>query len=113
MFVGGLAHSVEKQKLKTVFTNASNIRIPLNKETEKHVGVAFIEFETLHHARQAVEQYNGVTLDGRKIRVSFSNKSTTADTTTSTRRHAAGIETQCHARLSPGRHTLFSVKLKI
>lgn len=62
-----------EESLKKLFSNygkLKNIRIPADKETQKHKGYAFIDFLNENSATQAVKTVNGKFLDGQELHVS-------------------------------------------
>lgn len=58
VFVGGLAEEVDEKVLRSaflVFGEVTDIQIPLDYQTEKHRGFAFIEFEFAEDAAAAID----------------------------------------------------------
>lgn len=58
IYVGGLAEEVEEKTLNAAFIpfgDLVDIQIPLDYETEKHRGFAFIEFENAEDAAAAID----------------------------------------------------------
>ncbi|ENN72273.1 hypothetical protein YQE_11079, partial [Dendroctonus ponderosae] len=70
VYVGGLAEEVLKAAFIS-FGDIVDIQIPLDYESEKHRGFAFIEFETSEDAGAAVDIMNDAELFGRTIRVNL------------------------------------------
>ncbi|ENN82533.1 hypothetical protein YQE_01095, partial [Dendroctonus ponderosae] len=70
VYVGGLAEEVLKAAF-IPFGDIVDIQIPLDYESEKHRGFAFIEFETSEDAGAAVDNMNDAELFGRTIRVNL------------------------------------------
>lgn len=57
-FIGGLAEEVDEKVLHAAFIpfgDVVDIQIPLDYETEKHRGFAFIEFELAEDAAAAID----------------------------------------------------------
>jgi len=74
IYVGGLAEEVEEKTLNAAFIpfgDVVDIQIPLDYETEKHRGFAFIEFENAEDAAAAIDNMNDSELFGRTIRVNL------------------------------------------
>ncbi|NXS63541.1 PPIE isomerase, partial [Brachypteracias leptosomus] len=71
---GGLAEEVDEKVLHAAFIpfgDITDIQIPLDYETEKHRGFAFIEFELAEDAAAAIDNMNESELFGRTIRVNL------------------------------------------
>ncbi|XP_042208509.1 peptidyl-prolyl cis-trans isomerase E-like isoform X3 [Homarus americanus] len=74
LYVGGLADEVTEDVLRSAFIpfgDVVDIQIPLDYETEKHRGFAFIEFELPEDAIAAIDNMNESELFGRTIRVNL------------------------------------------
>ncbi|XP_042866304.1 peptidyl-prolyl cis-trans isomerase E-like [Penaeus japonicus] len=74
LYVGGLADEVTEDVLRSAFVpfgEVVDIQIPLDYETEKHRGFAFIEFELPEDAAAAIDNMNESELFGRTIRVNL------------------------------------------
>ncbi|XP_064626148.1 peptidyl-prolyl cis-trans isomerase E-like [Lineus longissimus] len=74
VYVGGLAEEVEAKILHAAFIpfgDITDIQIPLDYETEKHRGFAFIEFELPEDAAAAIDNMNDSELFGRTIRTNL------------------------------------------
>lgn len=74
VYVGGLPEEVNEDILKSAFLPFGEIdviQIPLDYETEKHRGFAFIEFELPEDAAAAIDNMNDSELFGRTIRVNI------------------------------------------
>ncbi|XP_078423394.1 peptidyl-prolyl cis-trans isomerase E [Cetorhinus maximus] len=74
LYVGGLAEEVDEKVLHAAFIpfgDIMDIQIPLDYETEKHRGFAFIEFENAEDAAAAIDNMNESELFGRTIRVNL------------------------------------------
>lgn len=78
IFVGNLAFSTTEDQLYTAFSELGRIikiRMVSDLETGKPRGFAFIEFEDPQAALSAIRNMNEYEINGRKIRVNFSNSS--------------------------------------
>lgn len=74
VYVGGLADEVDEKVLKAAFIpfgDIIDVQIPLDYESEKHRGFAFIEFEAAEDAAAAIDNMNDSELFGRTIRVNL------------------------------------------
>ncbi|ESP03333.1 hypothetical protein LOTGIDRAFT_205061 [Lottia gigantea] len=74
VYVGGLAEEVDDKILHAAFIpfgDVIDINIPLDYETEKHRGFAFVEFELAEDAAAAIDNMNDSELFGRTIRVNL------------------------------------------
>ncbi|XP_077818748.1 peptidyl-prolyl cis-trans isomerase E isoform X2 [Macaca mulatta] len=74
LYVGGLAEEVDDKVLHAAFIpfgDITDIQIPLDYETEKHRGFAFVEFELAEDAAAAIDNMNESELFGRTIRVNL------------------------------------------
>lgn len=74
VYVGGLAEEVDEQVLNAAFIpfgDIVDVQIPLDYESEKHRGFAFIEFENAEDAAAAIDNMNDSELFGRTIRVNL------------------------------------------
>ncbi|KPJ17785.1 Peptidyl-prolyl cis-trans isomerase E [Papilio machaon] len=72
IYVGGLAEEVDEKVLNAAFVpfgDLVDVQIPLDYETEKHRGFAFVEFENAEDAAAAIDNMNDSELFGRTIRV--------------------------------------------
>ena len=73
LFVGNLAYSTTEADLRTYFgavAPPSQVVLPVDRETGRPRGFAFIEFIDRAHAEQAVKQFNGQPYNGRPLAVS-------------------------------------------
>jgi len=74
IYVGGLAEEVDQKVLNAAFIPFGDIvevNMPLDYETEKHRGFAFIEFELPEDAQAAIDNMNEGELFGRTLRVNL------------------------------------------
>ncbi|KAL7532027.1 hypothetical protein ACHAWF_003990 [Thalassiosira exigua] len=78
IFVGNLAFSTTEEQLYAAFSELGRIikvRMVSDLETGKPRGFAFIEFEDPQAALSAIRNMNEYEINGRRIRVNFSNSS--------------------------------------
>jgi len=77
LFLGGLSYSSTQDSIRSAFadyeTNISDIRIPLNEDGEPR-GFGHIEFDTVETATKALETLNGARIDGRSVRLDYSEE---------------------------------------
>ncbi|XP_013384928.1 peptidyl-prolyl cis-trans isomerase E-like [Lingula anatina] len=74
VYVGGLAEEVDEKILHAAFIpfgDIVDINIPLDYETEKHRGFAFVEFELAEDAAAAIDNMNDSELFGRTVRTNL------------------------------------------
>jgi RNA recognition motif-containing protein len=70
LYVGGLSYSTTTEGLRDFFSQAGNIdsvNIVTDRDTGRSKGFAFVEMSTGEEAQTAIERFNGVELDGRRI----------------------------------------------
>jgi len=73
LFVGNLAYSTTEADLRTYFgavAPPSQVVLPVDRETGRPRGFAFIEFIDRAHAEQAIQRFNGQPFNGRPLAVS-------------------------------------------
>jgi cold-inducible RNA-binding protein len=73
LFVGNLAYSTTEADLRTHFgavAPPSQVVLPVDRETGRPRGFAFIEFIDRAHAEQAIQRFNGQVFNGRPLAVS-------------------------------------------
>jgi RNA recognition motif-containing protein len=72
VFVGNLNFSSTSDAVERFLSEAGEIRevvLPTDRATGRPRGFAFVEFATPEAAQQAIEQFDGQELDGRRLRV--------------------------------------------
>ena len=78
VFVGNLAYNTSEEQLSEIFSDVGRVvrvRMVTDQETENPRGFAFIEFHDPQAALSAIRNMNDYEMNGRKIRVNFSNSS--------------------------------------
>jgi len=73
LFVGNLAYSTTEADLRTYFgaiASPSQVVLPVDRETGRPRGFAFVEFLDRAHAEQAIQRFNGQVFNGRPLAVS-------------------------------------------
>ncbi|KAG0695446.1 hypothetical protein DFH29DRAFT_266860 [Suillus ampliporus] len=75
LFVGNLSFGVNEDQLWEVFGehgDVKSVRVPTDRETGRPKGFAYVEFSALEAAKTAHGQLQGYELDGRSLRLDFS-----------------------------------------
>lgn len=79
VFVGNLSFNTTEEQLHQVFSSeigkVLKVRMVTDPETGRPRGFAFIEFDEPHAALSAIRNMNDYELNGRRLRVNFSNSS--------------------------------------
>ena len=73
LFVGNLAYSTTEADLRSYFGTIappSQVVLPVDRETGRPRGFAFVEFADRAHAEQAIQRFNGQPYNGRPLAVS-------------------------------------------
>ncbi|TNN75575.1 nucleolin [Liparis tanakae] len=73
LVVNNLSFTATEEALQATFEKAVSIRIPQRDGRPK--GFAFLEFETTEEATDALENLNNTDIDGRSVRLEFSQNS--------------------------------------
>ncbi|MCS7087797.1 MAG: RNA-binding protein [Thermoflexales bacterium] len=72
LYVGNLPFSTSETELRLLFQRVGNVRsitIPLDRETQRPRGFAFVEMETPDEATAAIRVFNGHLMGGRPLTV--------------------------------------------
>ena len=73
LFVGNLSYSTTEADLRGYFgavAPPSQIVLPVDRETGRPRGFAFVEFAERSHAEEAIQRFNGQVFNGRPLAVS-------------------------------------------
>lgn len=73
LFVGNLAYSTTEADLRSYFGTVappSQVVLPVDRETGRPRGFAFVEFQDRAHAEQAIQKFHGQVFSGRPLVVS-------------------------------------------
>jgi cold-inducible RNA-binding protein len=73
LFVGNLSYGTTEADLRTYFgaiAPPSQVVLPVDRETGRPRGFAFVEYQDRAHAEQAIQQYHGQVFNGRPLAVS-------------------------------------------
>src|SRR5215471_11646913 len=72
LFVGNLPYDATEDEIRQHFStvgNLSYVSIPLDRETGKKRGFAFVEFADAQQAQEAIRQFNNQPFKGRPLAV--------------------------------------------
>ncbi len=75
LYVGNLPFSLTEEQLEKLFAEKGkvvSVAMPIDRETGRKRGFAFVEMESKEDAEAAIQHFNGETIDGRKIVVNES-----------------------------------------
>ncbi|KAG1729070.1 uncharacterized protein EDB91DRAFT_838374 [Suillus paluster] len=75
LFVGNLSFGVTEDQLYEVFGehgDVKNVRVPTDRDSGRPKGFAYVEFSAVEAAKAAHGQLQGYELDGRGLRLDFS-----------------------------------------
>jgi RNA recognition motif-containing protein len=73
LFVGNLSYATTEADLRTYFSSVappSQVVLPVDRETGRMRGFAFVEFQDRAHAEKAIQQFHGQPFNGRPLAVS-------------------------------------------
>lgn len=77
LYVGNLPYSVSENELRRLFSQAGtvvSVTMPLDRQTGRPRGFAFVEMATDEDAQRAIQMFNGYVLDGRPLRVNVAQE---------------------------------------
>ena len=72
LYIGNLPYAASAQDLTDLFSHAGTVqavRIPIDRDSGRPRGFAFVELATLDEAHEAVRRFDGSRLGGRDLRV--------------------------------------------
>src|SRR5712692_3161026 len=72
VFVGNLDFNTTRAEVQTLFAQIGEIKdvfLPMDRESGRKRGFAFVEFASDDDAAKAIEKFNGYELGGRALRV--------------------------------------------
>ncbi|GCC23192.1 nucleolin [Chiloscyllium punctatum] len=72
LVVNNLAYSATEDTLQNIFEKASSIKIL--EKNGKPVGIAFVKFDSIEDAKEALENHSNTEIEGRAVRLDFSNQ---------------------------------------
>jgi RNA recognition motif-containing protein len=73
LFVGNLSYSTTEAELRSYFGTVappSQVVLPVDRETGRPRGFAFVEFADRAHGEEAIQRFNGQVFNGRPLAVS-------------------------------------------
>jgi RNA recognition motif-containing protein len=73
LFVGNLSYGTTEADLRSYFGTIApptQVVLPVDRETGRPRGFAFVEFQDRAHAEQAIQKFNGQVFNGRPLAVS-------------------------------------------
>jgi RNA recognition motif-containing protein len=73
LFVGNLSYATSEADLRAYFATVappSQVVLPVDRETGRPRGFAFVEFADRAHAEEAIQRFNGQVFNGRPLAVS-------------------------------------------
>lgn len=73
IYVSNLAFNIQDEELKNLFTpygSVTSAKVVNDRDTGRSKGFGFVEMEDDNAAREAIQQLDQSTLDGRAIKVS-------------------------------------------
>lgn len=73
LFVGNLSYATTEADLRTYFGTVappSQVVLPVDRETGRPRGFAFVEYAERSHAEEAIQKFNGQPFNGRPLAVS-------------------------------------------
>jgi RNA recognition motif-containing protein len=77
LYVGNLPYSTTEGDLRRLFSQAgtvASVTMPVERETGRPRGFAFVEMTDPEAARRAISMFNGYVLDGRALRVNIAKE---------------------------------------
>jgi RNA recognition motif-containing protein len=72
LYVGNLPYSITDEALREQFEQAGTVesaKVIIDRETNRCKGFAFVEMSTDEEAEAAINKFNGVSIEGRALRV--------------------------------------------
>ena len=72
VFVGNLNFNTTKEEVQALFSQVGELRdvfLPVDRESGRKRGFAFVEFTSDEDAEKAIQKFNGYELSGRPLRV--------------------------------------------
>ncbi len=70
LYVGGLSYSTTEQGLEDLFRQAgtvTSVTVITDRDTGRSKGFGFVEMASAQDATNAIEKFNGTSLDGRSL----------------------------------------------
>ena len=73
LYVGNMSYSTTDETLREQFEQVGTVesaKVIMDRETNRSKGFGFVEMSTDEEAEAAIEKFDGVTIDGRALKVS-------------------------------------------
>jgi RNA recognition motif-containing protein len=73
LYVGNMSYSTTDDTLREQFEQVGTVesaKVIMDRETNRSKGFAFVEMATDEEAEAAISKFDGVSIDGRALRVS-------------------------------------------
>lgn len=77
VFVGNLDFKSTKDQVESLFAEAGDVQdvfIPVDRESGRPRGFAFVEFDSEESAQKAIKMFDGHELGGRELRVNMAEE---------------------------------------
>jgi RNA recognition motif-containing protein len=74
LYVGNLSYNVSEEDLRTLFSQAGEIKeisLIMDRETRRPKGFGFVEMANQVDAEKAIQMFNEYEMDGRKLTVNI------------------------------------------
>jgi RNA recognition motif-containing protein len=75
LFIGGLSFNTDEASLESAFSEygtISRVRIMKDRDTGKHKGFGYVDFNDMESAERAMKEGQGKEIDGRSVRIDYS-----------------------------------------
>ncbi len=75
LYIGNLPYRTTADELRSLFSGAGevvDVAVPVDRESNRPRGFAFVEMADEAAALQAIQMFNGYSLQGRELRVNES-----------------------------------------
>jgi RNA recognition motif-containing protein len=76
LYVGNLSYSSDQHRLREAFGPYGNVisaTVVSDRETGRSRGFGFVEYASAEEAQRALEATNGLTIDGRSLKVNIAH----------------------------------------
>lgn len=73
LYVGGLSYSTTEQGLRELFSrvgDVDSVNVITDRDTGRSKGFGFVEMANEADAESAIQEYNGIEFEGRRLTVS-------------------------------------------
>ncbi len=77
LYVGNIPYSTTEDELRRLFSQVGRVdavEIPVDRQTGRPRGFAFVEMANDQEAQKAIARFDGYTLDSRRIRVNVAQE---------------------------------------